>query len=89
MKPILCTNSDTVRNEVEAAQQSGETCSQVKENLTAEMNNTDGMITIPDAMKKSIIDLNNTLVDSVCGSDNKIDMAKANVLGSDIKGMFC
>ena len=61
MKPILCTNSDTVRNEVEAAQQSGETCAQVKENLTAEMNNTDGMITIPDAMKKSIIDLNNTL----------------------------
>jgi hypothetical protein len=89
LKPMLCTNAGVVSNEVEAAQESGDTCTQIKEKLTAEMNKTDGMITIPAALKRSIIDLNNTMVDSVCGSDNKLDEAKVNALGSDIKGMFC
>jgi hypothetical protein len=42
-----------------------------------------------DAMKKSLLDLNNAIIDSVCGSDDKMDVAKAKIVGSDIKGMFC
>ncbi len=89
MKPMLCTNAGVVNKEVEAARDSGETCTQIKEKLAAEFNKADGMITLPPAMKKSILDLNNALIDSVCGSDDKLDVTKLNVLGSDIKGMFC
>jgi hypothetical protein len=89
MKPLLCKNSDIVSKEAEKARDSGETCSQVKKTLATEFNKADSMLTLPDAMKKSIIDLNNTLIDSVCGSDDKLDVTKLNVLGSDIKGMFC
>jgi hypothetical protein len=86
LKPMLCTNAGVVSKEAEKSKDSGETCTQVKEKLATEINK---MLTIPDAMKKSILDLNNTIVDSVCGSDNKLDVAKLNTVGSDIKGMFC
>jgi hypothetical protein len=89
MKPMLCANSEAVKEQIDTSQYSGDTCSQVKEKMVAEMNNPESMFTFPEGMKKSILSLNNTIIDSVCGADNKIDMAKAAIVGSDIKGMFC
>lgn len=89
MKPLLCANSEAVNEQIDASQYSEDTCSQVKEKMAADVNNPESMITIPEGMKKSILSLNDTIIDSVCGTDNKIDMAKAAIIGSDIKGMFC
>jgi hypothetical protein len=89
MKPFLCKNAKLVSEQAEKAEESGETCSQMKKTLAKKMNVKDGMFTVPASMKKSIADFNNTVVDSICGSNNKPDMAKAAIIGSDIKGMFC
>ena len=89
LKPMLCTNAGTVNKQFEKAQNRDETCTSLKNKLEAQINADNVTPPIPAAVKRSIIDLNNTMVDSVCGSDNKLDEAKANALGSDIKGMFC
>ena len=86
MRPMLCANSQMVNEELE--KESEKTCSQMKEELATSINEP-GLFEIPEGLKKSIIDLNNTAVDSVCGTDDKIDKTKAAILGSDIKGMFC
>jgi hypothetical protein len=83
----MCKNSNLVNDQVKNAEASGETCSQMKKTLAEKMKN--GMFTVPAGMKKSITDFNNTVVDSICGSNNKPDMIKAASIGSDIKGMFC
>ena len=83
---MLCTNSQMVNEEFE--KESEKTCSQMKEEL-ATIINKNGLFEIPERMRQSIIDLNNTAIDSVCGTDDKLDKTKAAILGSDIKGMFC
>jgi hypothetical protein len=72
----------------EFEKESEKTCSQMKEEL-ATFINKNGLFEIPERMRQSIIDLNNTAIDSVCGTDDKLDKTKADILGSDIKGMFC
>jgi hypothetical protein len=87
MKPMLCTNSNEVNKQF--SEYNNDTCSQVKEKLSADLTTTGSFFKMSDSVKNKLTDLNNTMVDSVCGSDNKLDMAKATILGSDIKGMFC
>ena len=57
--------------------------------MAAEFKTVEDMAFMSDAMKKSLLELNNAIIDSVCGSDDKLNIAKAKMLGSDIKGMFC
>jgi hypothetical protein len=89
MKPMLCTTSGMVNEEFEKAQEEDSTCTQIKERLAAEFSTVEDMAFMSDDMKKSLLDLNHAIIDSVCGSDDKMDVAKAKIVGSDIKGMFC
>jgi hypothetical protein len=89
MKQILCTDTGTGIVNEELSSYGTETCDQIKEKLVTQLNESDTMGKLSRDTKNKIISLNNGIVDSVCGADGKPDPAKAKIIGSDIKGMFC
>lgn len=88
MKPMLCKNDERSFDK-QLAEYKNKTCTQVKDEFNTNIDQMGGFLQMSGSVTSKLKNLNDTLVDSICGSDNKIDETKATILSSDIKGMFC
>ena len=86
IKPYMC---QSLTDTAEDTTYDNYTCTEMKEVLGLELDVMGSMFELSEDVTKSFKSLTNTWVDSACDSNDKRDLAKAKIIASDIKGMFC